>query len=444
MHYDYDLFVIGGGSGGVRTARLAIAAGKKVALAEKSRLGGTCVIRGCVPKKLMSYASHYAYDFKDSQGLGWNPFSVPPSFNWHKLRDDIQTELTRLENIYGNLLKGVTLFHNHAKIVAPHTIQLGDKTVTAKNIIIATGSKSHIPKNIEGNEYIITSNECFTLEELPKSLVIYGGGFIAVEFASIFNAYGVDVTLIYRKDKVLRGFDNDLREKLGNALELQGVKLILNKTIEKITKSESLKVHLNDSSCIDTDKVLFATGRTANTTNLGLEDIDVKLNEKGRIITDKYFSTNINGIYAIGDVSNHINLTPVAIKEAIHLNQTLFGEKKSSMDYTNIPFAVFTYPPIASVGLTEDEAKKNHQIETFKSEFTPLKNNLSGNPQKTFMKLIIEKSSQKVLGLHMLGPDSPEIIQGFAVAIKMGATKEDFDATVGVHPTAAEEFVTLK
>ena len=444
MTYDYDLFVIGGGSGGVRSARLAVAEGKKVALAEKSRLGGTCVIRGCVPKKLMSYAANLAYDFLDSRGLGWNS-SNSPSFNWQKLRDNIQLELNRLENIYSSILENVTVYNNHAKIITPHTIQLKHKIVTAHHIVIATGGKPNVP-NIEGNEYAITSNECFTLDKLPKSLVIYGGSFIAVEFACIFKAYGVDVTLIYRGTKLLRGFEEDLKDKLMDSLKIQGINIILNTTIKKIVKKENCKIYLNNSAIINSECILFATGRTPNTKNLWLDNLAIRINKKGSIVTDEYFRTSISNIYALGDVSNHINLTPVAINEAIQLNKILFKQQKNAkMDYNNIPFAVFTYPPIASVGLDEEKASMNgYQIETFKSEFKPLKSNLSFNPHKTFIKLIIDKISKKILGLHMLGFDAPEIIQGFAVAIKMGATKDDFDATIGVHPTTAEELVTLK
>ena len=440
---DYDLFVIGGGSGGVRSARLAYAKGEKVALAEQYRLGGTCVIRGCIPKKLMAYSASLSRDFKDSFGLGWAKFQKP-KFQWQKLRDNIQNELARLENIYENLLDKVTIYKGQATLIDKHSIKINNQIITAQNILIATGGTPQFP-DIEGKELVISSNEIFTLEKLPKKLIVYGGSFIAVEFASIFNAYGVEVTLIYRGDKVLRGFDHDLRQRLTQALSTQGIKVILEQSITKITKNNtSKKVHLTSKKTINADQILFATGRTPNTQNLGLENLQIKTTPKGKIITNKYCQTNIANIYALGDVSNSINLTPVAINEAVHFINNLYKDKKTSMDYENIPCAIFTYPPIGIIGLSEQQAREKSEIEIFTSEFTPLKNHLSKNPHKTFMKLIVEKSSQKILGLHILGVDAPEIIQGFAVAMKMGATKKDFDSTLAVHPTAAEEFVIMR
>ena len=443
--YDYDLFVIGGGSGGVRGARMAAGTGAKVAIAESYRYGGTCVIRGCVPKKLLSYASHFHEDFEDAAGFGW---TVPqPSFDWAKLIANKDKEIDRLEGVYEKLLKGagVEFYHGHARLLDAHTVEVGEQRFTAKIILIATGGAPSFPME-PGWEHGISSNEAFHLEELPKRVVIYGGGFIAVEFAGIFNGLGSEVTQVYRGPQILRGFDDDIRNTLAGEIVKKGINLIVETTIDRIEKRDKdLLVHLSDGSQIECDVVMAATGRSPNVHNLGLEEVGVALAENGAVKVDEYSRTSVDNIYAVGDVTDRINLTPVAIQEAMAFVDTVFRDSPRAMDHADVPSAVFSHPPVGTVGLTELQARERHgALDIYRSTFRPLKHTLSGRDEKTMMKLIVAKDTQRVVGVHMVGLDAPEIVQGMAVAIKAGATKQVFDATVGIHPTAAEEFVTMR
>ncbi|GAB4395103.1 MAG: glutathione-disulfide reductase [Kiloniellaceae bacterium] len=443
--YDYDLFVIGGGSGGVRGARMAAGTGAKVAIAESYRYGGTCVIRGCVPKKLLSYASHFHEDFEDAAGFGW---TVPqPSFDWAKLIANKDQEIDRLEGVYEKLLKGagVEFYHGHARLLDAHTVEVGEQRFTAKTILIATGGAPTFPME-PGWEHGISSNEAFHLEELPKRVVIYGGGFIAVEFAGIFNGLGSEVTQVYRGPQILRGFDDDIRNTLAGEIVKKGINLIVETTIDRIEKRDKdLLVHLSDGSQIECDVVMAATGRSPNVRNLGLEEVGVALAENGAVKVDEYSRTSVDNIYAVGDVTDRINLTPVAIQEAMAFVDTVFRDSPRAMDHADVPSAVFSHPPVGTVGLTELQARERHgALDIYRSTFRPLKHTLSGRDEKTMMKLIVAKDTQRVVGVHMVGLDAPEIVQGMAVAIKAGATKQVFDATVGIHPTAAEEFVTMR
>jgi len=443
--YDYDLFVIGGGSGGVRGARMAAGTGAKVAIAESYRYGGTCVIRGCVPKKLLSYASHFHEDFQDAAGFGW---TVPqPSFDWAQLIANKDQEIDRLEGVYEKLLKGagVEFYHGHARLLDAHTVEVGEQRFTAKTILIATGGAPTFPME-PGWEHGISSNEAFHLEELPKRVVIYGGGFIAVEFAGIFNGLGSEVTQVYRGPQILRGFDDDIRNTLAGEIVKKGINLVVETTIDRIEKREKdLLVHLSDGSQIECDVVMAATGRSPNVHNLGLEEVGVALAENGAVKVDEYSRTSVDNIYAVGDVTDRINLTPVAIQEAMAFVDTVFRDSPRAMDHADVPSAVFSHPPVGTVGLTELQARERHgALVIYRSTFRPLKHTLSGRDEKTMMKLIVAKDTQRVVGVHMVGLDAPEIVQGMAVAIKAGATKQVFDATVGIHPTAAEEFVTMR
>ncbi len=448
--YDYDLFVIGGGSGGVRGARMAAGTGARVAIAESYRYGGTCVIRGCVPKKLLSYASHFHEDFEDAAGFGW---SVPePTFDWATLIANKDREIDRLEGIYESLLKnaGVAFFHGHARLLDRHTVEVGDQRFTAETILIATGGRPTFPTE-PGWEHGITSNEAFHLKQLPKRVVIAGGGYIAVEFAGIFNGLGSRVTQMYRGPQILRGFDDDVRNTLAGEMVKKGIDIIVETIIDRIEKrpiegnDEGLLLHLSDGSTLETDLLMAATGRRPNVENLGLAEVGVALDEKGAIRVDEYSRTSVDNIYAVGDVTDRINLTPVAIQEAMAFVDTVFRNSPRAMDHADVPSAVFSHPPVSTVGLTELQAREKYgQLDIYRSTFRPLKHTLSGRDEKTMMKLIVDRASQKVVGVHMVGLDAPEIIQGLAVAMKAGATKADFDATVGIHPTAAEEFVTMR
>ena len=444
--YDYDLFVIGAGSGGVRGARMAASTGARVGIAEEYRYGGTCVIRGCVPKKLMVYASHFGEDFEDAAGYGW---SLPgeASFDWKTLIANKDREIARLEGIYRKLLTnaGVTMHDGRARLIDNHTVEVAGDRFTAKTILIATGGAPSLPSE-PGAEYGITSNEIFHLEEQPKHIVIAGGGYIAVEFAGIMKGLGSEVTLIYRGDKVLRGFDETLRDGLMEELANKGVRVITEQIISRTERSEGrLSLTLSKGGTLVADQVLYAIGRRPNTNGIGLEDAGVELTDSGAIKVDAYSRTTQDNIYALGDVTDRVNLTPVAIAEAMAFVDTVYRGKPRAMDHKLVPMAVFSQPPIGSVGLPEAEARKTHEaVEIYRSSFRPMKHTLSGRQEKAIMKLIVDKASRKILGAHMLGADAPEIIQGIAIALKMGATKEDFDATVGIHPTAAEEFVTMR
>lgn len=444
-NYDYDLFIIGGGSGGVRAGRIAAALGAKVGMAEERYMGGTCVNVGCIPKKLYSYAAHYAKDFADARGYGWQ-FPQEPEFDWNTLVANQSKEIGRLNSIYQSLMSGAgaEVFHERASLIDAHTVQLMSRQVTAKEILIATGGWPFVPK-FPGSHFAITSNEAFSLEKLPKSILIVGGGYIAVEFAGIFASLGVKTCISYRGTHLLRGFDLEIAGAFTTELE-KYASLHLRSNVEEISKQgQALKVRFDRGDAIEVDCVLFATGRHPNTSNLGLEQTGVKLAENGAIIVDESFTTNIPNIHAVGDVIDRIALTPVALAEGQILSQRLFGKGDRQMSYENIPTAVFCQPEIATVGLTEADARERFdEILVYRSQFTPLRHTLSGRNEKTFIKLLVDAKTNKVLGAHMMGEVAAEIIQGVAVAIKAGATKADFDATLGIHPSVAEEFVTLR
>ncbi len=443
--YDFDLFVIGGGSGGVRGARMAAATGARVGVAESYRYGGTCVIRGCVPKKLMSYASHFHEDFEDAAGFGWSVGET--SFDWNSLIANKDKEIDRLEGIYQKLLDnaGVKAFRAHAELIDAHTVQVGDDRITAETILIATGGSPSFPPG-EGWEHAISSNEAFHLTALPKRAMVYGGGFIAVEFAGIFNGMGSDVKLVYRGEQILRGFDDDVRNTLAEEIVKKGISLQVQTTIEKIEKGDNgLLVTLSDGTTVETDLVMAATGRRPNIKNLGLEAAGVKVSASGAIEVDPQSRTSQPNIYAVGDVTDRINLTPVAIQEAMAFVDTVYRNNPRAMNHDDVPSAVFSHPPVSTVGLSEADARKTYgALDIYRSNFRPMKHTLSGRDEKTMMKLVVDRASQRVVGVHMVGLDAPEIVQGLAVAIKAGATKQMFDATVGIHPTAAEEFVTMR
>ena len=442
----YDLVVIGGGSGGVRAARIAAGHGASVAICEEYRFGGTCVIRGCVPKKMMVYAAHYHEDFSDSRHYGWN--SKVDGFDWPTLIKNKDTEIDRLNGIYENLLKnaGVELLFGTARLIDANNVQLGEQTLSTDKILIATGGTPFLPK-IPGIEHAITSNEVFHLETQPKSAVVVGGGYIAVEFAGIFNGIGTETTLAYRGPQILRGFDNDVREHLANEISKKGVRLKLETNIVSIELNEdgSKQVTFTDDSKSAVDCVLYATGRSPNTDGLGLQSTKVELGEKGEILVDKYSKTNIDNIYAVGDVTNRIALTPVATMEGHAFADTVFGNNERLADHSNVPSAVFSQPPVGSVGMSEHQAREQYQnVDTYSSQFRILKHTITDNDERTFMKLIVDADTDAVVGAHMVGPDAAEIMQGVAIAIKAGAKKADFDATVGIHPSTAEEFCTMR
>jgi glutathione reductase (NADPH) len=443
--YDYDLFTIGAGSGGVRASRMSAAYGARVGVAEERYLGGTCVNVGCIPKKLFSYGSHYGQDFQDSAAYGWRVHDK--DLDWPALVSNKNSEIERLNEIYRTILKNnnVTIHEARATIKDNHTLDVGGTLVTADKILIATGGWPSIPE-FPGNEHVITSNEAFYLDELPRRVLIVGGGYIAVEFAGIFHGYGSKVTQLYRGDLFLRGFDEDVRHHLGDQMRKQGVDLRFNTNIVSVEKTEGeLVATLTDKSTIRADVILYATGRVPNTKNLGLEDAGIEVTEAGSVVVNETFQTSVPNIYAVGDIIDRFQLTPVAIAEAMVLSANLFDGKDYRMDYSDIATAVFSNPNIGTVGLTEAQARsKFGDVEIYRSTFRPLKHTLTGRDEQSLMKLIVDKGSDRVVGVHMVGADSGEIIQGFAVALKAGATKAQFDATVGIHPTAAEEFVTMR
>ncbi|MEM9044463.1 MAG: glutathione-disulfide reductase [Pseudomonadota bacterium] len=443
--FDYDLFVIGGGSGGVRAARMSATHGAKVGLAEEFRYGGTCVIRGCVPKKLLVYASSFSELFEDSRGFGWS--EVHPTFDWATMRGHKEAEITRLEGIYEKNLGavGVETFRERAIVTSPHSVRLTDgQEIKAKHILVATGGHPFIPET-PGMELAITSNEIFDIETLPKNIVIAGGGYIASEFAGIFNGLGSNVTQIYRGPAILRGFDEDLRNHVSNAMQVRGVNLVLNQEISAITgKPGDLKVSFTDGSTREVEVVMFATGRKPVTKGLGLEAVGVELGKKGEIIVDAFSQTSVPSIYAVGDVTDRMALTPVAIREGAAFAETVFNANPTKPDHSMIATAVFTQPEIGTVGLTEDQAREEGEVEIYRSAFRPMMNILAGRDEQMLMKLIVNKETRKVRGVHIVGHGAGEMIQMAGIAVKMGATKEDFDRTVAVHPTAAEELVTMK
>lgn len=444
--YDYDLFVIGAGSGGVRAARTAAALGARVAVAEERYLGGTCVNVGCVPKKLFSYAAHYHHDFEDSAGYGWEA-RPSPSFNWQTLVANKNREISRLNGIYGGLLEGsgVTIYRDRARLAGGERIEVGGNTLTAQHILIATGGWPFVP-DIPGREHAITSNEFFFLEKVPESIVIAGGGYIGVELGGILALLGSRVTLVQRRDHLLPGFDEDLCEEIEKAMGLYAT-VILEDEIECIEKTDAdtLRSTLRNGGVLETETVLFATGRKPKTSGLGLAAAGVDTKKNGAIIVDERFMSTAPGIYAVGDVIDRIALTPLALAEGQLLARQLFGPGARAPDYSLVPAAVFSQPPMATAGLTEEQARAQYDnVAVYRSRFTHMRHTLSGRGEKVFMKLVVDTDSDRVLGVHMLGPDAPEIIQGFAVALQAGATKAQFDATIGIHPTAAEEFVTMR
>ena len=445
MSFDCDLFVIGAGSGGVRAARMSAGHGAKVAVAEEYRVGGTCVIRGCVPKKLFVYASHFAEEFEDAAGFGWTVADA--KFDWPTLVKNKDAEIDRLNGIYIKNLEasGVEILQGRAIVKDAHTVTLDGRDITAKYILVAVGGTPFMPQ-IEGIEHAISSNEAFHIEVLPQNIIVVGGGYIAVEFAGIFNGLGVDTTLVYRGAQILRGFDNEVRDHLAAEMAVKGVTIKTESDIAAIAKTDNgYTVTYQDGSMQDTGLVMYATGRVPMTDGLGLENAGVELGAKGEIKVDAYSKTNIDSIYAVGDVTARAELTPVAIREGAAFAETVFNDNPLAVDHSIIPTAVFSQPPIGTVGLGEEAAREaGHEIDVYGASFRPMKNTLSGNPEKTLMKLIVDKADDKVLGLHIVGPDSGEMIQAFGVAITMGATKAQFDATIAVHPTAAEELVTFK
>lgn len=445
--YDFDLFVIGAGSGGVRASRMAATFGARVAVAEDLYLGGTCVNVGCVPKKLFAYAAHFSEDFEDARGYGWDV--QPNGFNWQRLVENKNAEITRLNGIYHNLLTsaGVHLVHGRARFVDSHTVAVADKTYTAERILVATGGWPHIP-DFPGNEHVISSNDVFYLKELPKRTVVVGGGYIATEFASIFHGLGCEVTQLYRGELFLRGFDRGIREHIALTLRAKGLDLRFNSDVERIDRREDgcLDVALKDGSNLEADLVLYATGRRPNIAGLGLQNTGATLNERGFINVDEHYQTDDPAVFAIGDVTDTVQLTPVALAEGMALVRRLFKpEDYHPVDYDDIATAVFCIPNIGTLGMTEEQARaRGHKLKVFESRFRAMRNTLAGNPEQSFMKMLVDKDTDRILGIHMVGPDAGEIIQGLAVAVKAGATKAVFDATLGIHPTAAEEFVTMR
>ncbi len=445
--YDVDLFVIGAGSGGVRAARIASSHGAKVMCAEEYRVGGTCVIRGCVPKKLLVYASRFADEFEDAAGFGW---TVPePTFDWTHLIANKDREIARLEAAYKTTLERykVELVKARAVIEDAHTVRLGSGArVRAETILIATGAAPYYGAQIAGLEHVISSNEAFHLKELPKRILIQGGGYIAVEFAGIFNGLGSEVTLVYRGENILRGFDDDVREHLRAEMERRGIKIVTRQTVTGIEKVEhGLAVELSNNDSVVVDQAMFATGRKPNIKGLGLEAVGVKLAENGGIAVDEFSQTSVPNIYAVGDVTNRINLTPVAIREGHAFADSVYGGMPTRVDHANVPTAVFSEPEVGVIGLTEKEAAQSlAKVDIYKTTFRPMKATLSGRDTRVFMKLVVDGITNRVVGCHIVGPDAGELIQAIGIAVKMGATKADFDATMAVHPTMAEELVTMR
>jgi len=445
--FDYDLFVIGAGSGGVRMARMSAQYGAKVAVAEEQHLGGTCVNVGCVPKKLFVYASEFAESFHNSQGFGWN-LTGEKTHNWKTLIENKNTEITRLNGTYRNLLvnSGCDLIESRAIVTGPNSVEVAGKIVTAKYILVATGGYPFVP-DVQGKELAITSNEAFFLPELPKKIVVVGGGYIAVEFAGIFNGLGVETHLVYRGPKILRTFDQDLSELLPEEMAKKGIHIHLHANVKSITElaNGSKITTLTNGETLEVGEVMYATGRKPYVEGLGLETTAIELNQAGAIQVDEEFRTAEPSIFAIGDVIDRVQLTPVALAEGMALSGMLFNNKPFQMDYSDIATAVFSQPNIGTVGLTEAQARDQYSdIDVYRSSFKAMKQTLAGGDEKTFMKLIVDKASDRVVGCHMLGESAGEIMQGIGIAFKAGATKAHFDATIGIHPTSAEEFVTMR
>ena len=445
--YDFDLITIGAGSGGVAGSRRAGSYGARVAIVEEGRIGGTCVLRGCVPKKLLVYGAQFADAFADAAGFGWSV--APPSFDWPSLIAAKDKELARLEQIYINMLKNssVEIIEGRGVLTDPHTIEVAGRHYTAENIMIATGGHPTVP-NIPGIEHVISSNEALDLPSLPRRIVIVGGGYIAVEFAGIFRGFGSEVVQMIRREDLLYGFDDDLRVALAQEMRGRGIEIHSRIHVARIEKAprEGYSVFTTIGQEISADLVMYATGRGPNTKGLGLGEIGVKTDEKGAVLVDEWQRSSIPSIYAVGDVTDRLNLTPVAIGEGRAIAETLFNDNPVKMDHENVPTAVFSQPPIGTVGLTEEQARQQYgdDVDVYSARFRPMKNVLSGRDERTFMKLVVDGKTDRVLGCHMLGVDAPEIIQGLAIAVKCGASKRMFDQTVGIHPSAAEEFVTMR
>ena len=445
--FDYDLFTIGAGSGGVRASRVAAAHGAKVAVAEEYRVGGTCVIRGCVPKKMLVYGAHFAEDLKDARQFGWSTENA--TFDWVKLRDNVLGDVDRLNGLYTQTLEnhGVEIINRRATLTGPHEITLEDgKVVSARHILIAVGAHPYVP-DCPGHDLGITSNEAFHLDAIPQRVLIAGGGYIANEFAGIFNEFGAKVTIMTRSDQMLRSYDESLRERLLHISMLKGIDFRFHAEFRGIEKTDEgcLKVSMTNHEDLEVDCVMFATGRVPNTKGLGLDKAGVELGGKGEIAVDRFSKTNVDHIYAVGDVTGRVQLTPVAIREGQAFADTVFGNKPTSVSYDCIPSAVFSHPPIAAVGLTESEARnKFGSVKVYESDFRAMKNVVAGRDERALYKMVCDADSGKILGIHMIGPDAPEIMQAAAVAVKAGLTKEDFDNTVAIHPTMAEEMVLLR
>ena len=445
MHrYDFDLITIGAGSGGVRASRLAGCYGARVAIVEKSRIGGTCVMRGCVPKKLLVYGAHFAHDFEDSRGYGWTVEGT--RLDWGALIAAKDRELDRLEGVYRGILarNNVQLLPGAGRLADAHTVEVDGKSLTAERILIAVGGWPDLP-DIPGVEHAITSNEALDLPKLPSRLVVIGGGYIGVELAGIFHAAGTQVTEVIRATEILRGFDGDVRSFLAHQLERQGIGILRETNLVAIDKTnEGLTAHLAGGSRLHADVILYAIGRTPNTGGLGLEAAGVRLTDRGAVVVDEWSRSSVESIYAVGDCTDRMNLTPIAIAEGRAFAETNFNANPIRMDYENVATAVFSQPPVATVGLTEEQAMQRGPVVVFRSRFRPLKHTLTGRDEGALMKIVVDAVTDRVLGCHMVGADAPEIVQGLAIALKCGATKAQFDATVGIHPTIAEEFVTMR
>lgn len=446
MKYDYDLFVIGAGSGGVRASRMASSFGAKVAVCEDLYMGGTCVNVGCVPKKLYVYASEYSRHFKESKGFGWSTGEI--AFDWATLRDNKTEEISRLNGIYDGILSkaNVEVIKGRGRIVDQHTVEVDGKKYSTERILLAVGGWPFVP-DFKGREHVVSSNEVFDLEAFPNRLVVVGGGYIAVEFAGIFNGLGSEVTQLYRGDMFLRGFDNEIRDFAAQEIAKKGVNLRFKTDVTSIEKQadQSLKVNLTDGSSIIADAVLYATGRKPQLADLGMENVNITLSDKGYIKVNEQFQTSEPSIYALGDATGGMELTPVALEEGMTLARALYNNQSYKLDYSNIATTVFCQPNIGTVGMTEEQAKADYSnVVKYRSSFRAMKHTISGSDERTLMKLLVDGDTDKILGVHMVGLDAGEIMQGIAIAIKAGATKADFDATIGIHPTAAEEFVTMR
>jgi glutathione reductase (NADPH) len=445
--YDCDLFIFGAGSGGVRAGRVAAQHGARVILAEEHRVGGTCVIRGCVPKKLLVYASRFAEDFEDSIGFGWTTQGV--AFDWPTLIANKDIEIDRLSKAYIRNLEaaGVEILHEHAELVDRHRVRLaGGRTVSAETILIATGAAPFVPQHLPGRELAITSNEAFHMARLPRRIAIVGGGYIAVEFAGIFSGLGVETILLYRGEQILRGFDDDLRHGLAAEMHKKGIEIRTRADVARIERSgDGVRVTLNDGAAFGAGALMYAAGRIPNTSALGLDKVGVEITPHGAVKVDRWSQSTVPGIYAVGDVTNRVNLTPVAIREGQAFADTVFGKSPIAVDHDNVPSAVFSQPELGTVGLTEARARQKFAaLDIYKTQFRPMKHTLSGRDERTLMKLVVDRATGKVVGCHLMGPAASEMVQVLGIAVKLGATKADFDATMAVHPTAAEELVTMR